>query len=211
MFQRRPPHHVAAALFKEGVAVHEVWPYVLAIFICGGALTALGLTILSDDFLVLAGIVLTSVGIACMWLPGRGAVRSGKAFAVGAFLSGNFSTATALTLSTSNRLLLVGMILSAVGIASMWFIGVGKRGPLPMAIWAAFVLGTSLQAVGLTVFPAGPLVGAGMVLVSGGIFGMWLQAHPAPAVADFERAEVMNRANEGAIHAAGQMGDPGAH
>ncbi len=187
----RRPRRVAATLVTEGVAVYEVWPYVLAIFLSGSVMTALGLTILASNGLVLAGMVLTSLGIASMWLPGRGAIRWRSLVVIVAFLVGNFCTAMALTLSASNQLLLVGMILSAIGIGGMW--AYDKHGPLARAIFAAFVGGTSLQAIGLTEFPSNALIGVGMMLVSGGVFGMWLHAHPFRVVRDYERDEVISR------------------
>lgn len=200
MSQFRRPSHIAGALLTEGIAVHEVWPYVLILFLGGGTMTALGIMVLSNDLLVFAGIVLTSVGIAGMWLPGRGPVRNGKALAIASFLFGNVCTAASLTLSASNNLLLTGMIFSSAGIGSMWLIG--KRGLLPIIIWWTFVVGTALQALGLTVLPSKLIVSAGMMLVSGSVFGMWMKTHPAPHLRDWERQEVVNIGIEGERHAA---------
>lgn len=199
MLQRTPPTKIATALVHEGIAVHEVWLYVLAAFIGGGTLTALGVMVLSNDAFVLAGIALTSVGIVGMWLPGRGALRGAKLLAIGSFLFGNFCTAASLTLSSSNNLLLVGMIFSAAGIATMWLIG--KQGLTARVIWCGFVAGTSMQAVGLTVSSSNLLVSAGMVIVSGSVFGMWMATHPAPHLRDWERQEVVNLGVEGGKHA----------
>ena len=180
------------ALFREGVAVHEVWPYVLGIFVSGGVMTAVGLKVMGNDLLVLAGMVVTSVGIAGMWLPGRGPIRRGQASAVGTFLLGNSCTAASLTLVTSNPLLATGMILSALGIGGMWLIG--KHGLIASGIFGTFVLGISLQALGLTVFPSDLSIGFGMMFVSVAIFGMWLHSHPFQFVRDYERDEVLGHA-----------------
>lgn len=204
---RQPSASLLKAVIREGIAVQEVWPFVFATFLGGGSLTALGLMVFSSDILVLAGIAMTSLGIAGMWLAGRGALRNDKAMAIGLFLFGNFCTAASLTLSSSNKLLLVGMVFSAAGIGSMWIIG--KHGLFPRIIWSAFVFGTTLQAVGLTVFPSKMFVSAGMVLVSGSVFGMWLATHPAPHVRDWERQEVVNIGIEGGKQAV-ELGHHGA-
>lgn len=194
MFVDRRPNHVAATLFTEGVAVHEIWPYVLAIFLSGGVMTAVGLTVASNDRLVLGGMMLTSIGIVSMWLPGRGALRLRTVAVIATFLLGNFCTAISMTLSASNQLLFVGMVLSALGIGGMW--AIDKHGLLARAIFVAFVRGTSLQALGLTVMPSDLLIGLVMTSVSGGIFGMWLHAHPYQAVRDYQRDEATGRAIE---------------
>ena len=192
MFQVRPPTHLVVSLRTEGVAVDDVWPYALAIFVSGGILTAVGLTILSNDAFVLAGMVLTSVGIVSMWLPGRGALRRSVALVIVTFLAGNLCTAIALTLSASNTLLLVGMMLSASGIGGMWIIG--QHGATAKVICGTFIAGTTLQAIGLTVWPSSILIGFGMVAVSSGVFGMWLHAHPFRVVRDFQRDDATSRA-----------------
>lgn len=189
------PRRVVASLVTEGVSVSEVWPYVLAIFLSGGVLTALGLTVFFNDTLVFAGMLLTSVGIVSMWVPGRGAVRRRKALVIGFFLLGNLMTAVSLTVSTSNVLMLGGMTLSAIGIAGMWLID--KEGVLAQVISLAFVSGAALQATGLTVFRSDLLIGVGMVAVSGGIFGMWVHAHPFQLVRDYERDDLVSRAVDG--------------
>ena len=80
--------------------------------------------------------------------------------------------AMTLTVQPSNVLFFAGMVLTGVGIIGMWL--VGKTGPLAQGAAATFIGGVSAQAFGLTLTPSDPLVMAGMILVSGGVFGMWV-------------------------------------
>ncbi len=162
-------------LFAEGVSVTQIWPYVLAIFIAGAASTALGITVAESDVMIMAGMVLTGIGIASMWLPGRGPLRLRTLAVILAFVAGSAFTAVALTIEPSNPLLFVGMMLSSVGISGMW--AMDKEGRLARAVAATFVLGIFLQALGLTALPSDLLVMAGMLGVSTAVFGMWFEGN----------------------------------
>ncbi|MDA0270506.1 MAG: hypothetical protein O2798_09215 [Chloroflexi bacterium] len=172
---RRSTQFRTHMLFAEGVSVGQVWPFVLAAFVGGGLSTAMGLTVAASDTLILVGMTLTGIAVVSMWLPGKGAIRWQTFAVMLAFVSGSACTAMALTVNPSNELLLLGMVLTSVGIAGMW--GTGRVGRLPLGVCAFFVSGTSIQATGLTLMPSDFLVMAGMVLVSSSIFGMWFVAN----------------------------------
>jgi len=162
-------------LFAEGVSVRQIWPYVLAIFIAGAASTALGITVAESDTMIMAGMILTGIGIASMWLPGRGPLRLRTVAVLLSFVAGSAFTAVALTIQPSNPLLFIGMLLSSIGIAGMW--SIGKEGRLARAVAATFVTGIFLQALGLTALPSDLLVMAGMLGVSTAVFGMWFEGN----------------------------------
>ncbi len=162
-------------LFAEGVSGAQIWPFVLAVFLAGGTCTAIGITVAENDLLILAGMILSGIGVVAMWLPGKGALRAATAGVLLAFVAGSACTAVSLTVNPSNPLLLAGMVLSAIGIAGMWLLG--KQGRFPRAVAGSFVSGITLQAVGLTAVPSDVLVMLGMVLVPFAVFGMWFEAN----------------------------------
>jgi len=162
-------------LFAEGVSVHQIWPYVLAIFLAGAASTALGITILESDKMIMAGMILTGLGIASMWLPGKGRLQLRTVLVLLAFVAGSVFTAVSLTIQPSNPMLFAGMVLSSTGIAGMW--SIGKTGRLVLGVASTFVAGILLQAVGLTLAPSDLLVMMGMFLVSAAVFGMWFEGN----------------------------------
>ena len=162
-------------LFAEGVSVAQIWPYVLAVFLLGGTCTAIGITVAENDYLILAGMVLSGVGVVSMWLPGKGALRLSTTGVLVAFVAGSICTAISLTVHPSNPMLFAGMVLSSVGIAGMWLIG--KESRFSRLVAGCFVSGITLQATGLTAVPSDVLVMLGMVLVPSAIFGMWFEAN----------------------------------
>ncbi|MCB9483079.1 MAG: hypothetical protein H6675_03625 [Dehalococcoidia bacterium] len=162
-------------LFAEGVSVAQIWPYVFAVFLAGGTCTAVGITVAENDYLILAGMILTGVGVVSMWVPGKGALRPSTAGVLLAFVSGSVCTAISLTVNPSNPLLFAGMVLSSIGIAGMWLIG--KESRFSRVVAACFVGGITLQATGLTAMPSDVLVMLGMVLVPSAVFGMWFEAN----------------------------------
>lgn len=158
-------------------------PLIGLILFAGIATTAVGVTVAANDTVVLAGIVLSGIGVVAMWLPGQGGLRLSTSTVIGAFVIGSALTGLAMTVNTSNALLFWGMVLVGLGIIGMWWIG--KSGLLAWAVALVFTLGNCLQAAGLTLAPSNVLVLCGMVLVGASIIGMWVydnqEEEPSPS------------------------------
>ena len=88
------------------------------------------------------------------------------------FLAGSVITAAGVTMAESDTVILVGMVLTGVAVVAMWLPGKGLN-LLTFGVMVAFVGGSGLTALALTVNPSNAFFLWGMILSGAGIVGMW--------------------------------------
>ena len=90
------------------------------------------------------------------------------------FFVGTIITAAGTTVAKSDMIVFVGMIIMGLGVVAMWLAETGKPGF--KSVWGplAFIGGSVLTAMSITIIPSNPLLCSGMILTGGGTMGMWL-------------------------------------
>jgi hypothetical protein len=90
------------------------------------------------------------------------------------FFVGTVITAAGTTVDKSDTVVFVGMVIMGLGVVAMWLASTGKpslksaTGPL------AFIGGSVLTAMSMTISPSNPLLCGGMILTGVGTIAMWL-------------------------------------
>lgn len=104
-------------------------------------------------------------------LPG-GAASQTWLYILPLFLAGSVTTAVGVTIAESDQVILVGMVLTGMAVVAMWLPGKGLN-LMTLGVMAAFVGGSGLTALALTVNPSNAFFLWGMILSGAGIVGMW--------------------------------------
>ncbi len=90
------------------------------------------------------------------------------------FFAGTFATSAGITVAKNDMMVLLGVVLTGIGVIAMWLPGKGGLRLSTGAVLGAFVGGTLLTALSLTIRPTNDYLFWGMVLLGLGIVGMWL-------------------------------------
>jgi hypothetical protein len=90
------------------------------------------------------------------------------------FFVGTIITAAGTTVSKSDMIVFVGMVIMGLGVVAMWLAETGKPGLKSIPGPLAFIGGSVLTAMSITIIPSNPLLCIGMILTCGGTMAMWL-------------------------------------
>ena len=90
------------------------------------------------------------------------------------FFVGTVITAAGTTTYKSDTVIFVGMVIMGLGIVSMWLAEAGKPKLLALPGPLAFIAGSVLTAMSMTINPSNPLLCSGMILTGIGTLVMWV-------------------------------------
>ena len=97
---------------------------------------------------------------------------TGWVYVTPVFFAGSVTTAAGVTVAESDTVILLGMVLTGIAGVAMWLPGKALHVPT-LAVMLAFVGGSALTALALTVNPSNTFFLWGMILTGFGIIGMW--------------------------------------
>lgn len=90
------------------------------------------------------------------------------------FFVGTVITAVGTTIYQSDTVIFVGMVIMGLGVVAMWVSEAGNLGLKSFPGPVAFVLGSIITAMSMTIRPSNPLLCGGIILTGLGTIAMWV-------------------------------------